>query len=55
MKKPKKKLSVSIEPKINRLLDVCGFNKSKLINKLLIGYFKKHSDIHSKEKDNSKK
>ena len=35
MKKSQKTLSVCIEPKINKILEDMGFNKSKLINKLL--------------------
>jgi hypothetical protein len=35
MKKPKKKLSITIEPKIDKLLENSSTNKSKLINKLL--------------------
>lgn len=35
MKKDKTKLSVTIEPKVDKLLEDGGFNKSKLINKLL--------------------
>jgi len=43
-RKQKKKLSVCIEPELDSVLDEGGFNKSKLINKLLIGYLKKHTE-----------
>ena len=36
-----KKLSVSIDPEINSILENAGFNKSKLINKLLSDYLNK--------------
>jgi hypothetical protein len=40
MKQPKKKLSVTIDPEIDKILEDGGFNKSKLINKLLEVYIK---------------
>ena len=35
MKPNKKSLSISIDPNINELLEDGGYNKSKLINKLI--------------------
>lgn len=40
MKKPQKNLSVTIDPDVNKLLEDGGYNKSKLINKLLEAYLK---------------
>lgn len=37
------KISVTISPEINNKLDGLSINKSKLINKLLVEYFKKNS------------
>jgi metal-responsive CopG/Arc/MetJ family transcriptional regulator len=37
----KKKLSVSISPKVKQLLEEGGYNRSKLINKLLQKYISK--------------
>ena len=48
MKRPQKNLSICIDPKINKLLEDGGFNKSKLINKLLIEYLKEQK-IKKKE------
>ena len=44
MKKPQKKLSVSIDPDVNKLLEDGGYNKSKLINKLLETYLKEKKE-----------
>lgn len=40
MKKPQKKLSVSLDPDVDKVLEEGGYNKSKLINKLLQKYLK---------------
>lgn len=45
MKKQQTHLSITIEPEINKLLDELGFNKSKLINKLLEKFLKEQKDI----------
>jgi len=41
MKRNKPKLSITISPKISKKLDDYKYNKSKLIDSLLIDYFKK--------------
>jgi metal-responsive CopG/Arc/MetJ family transcriptional regulator len=43
MKKKQKSLSICIEPEVDKLLEEGGYNKSKLINKLLEVYLKKES------------
>ena len=40
MRKEQKKLTITIEPEIDKLLESGAFNKSKLINKLLSDYLK---------------
>jgi len=59
MKKPKKKLSICIEPELDNVLDKGGFNKSKLINSLLKKHMENNKQLNSvvktkKEKKNNK-
>lgn len=41
IKKNKPQINISISPEINEKLNEEGYNKSKLIDKLLTEYFKK--------------
>ena len=49
-KKEQKKLTIAIEPELNKILEEGGFNKSKLINTLLKKYIK---DFKEKNNENS--
>lgn len=42
MKRPLKKLSISLDPQVNYILEEGGFNKSKVINQLLKKYLEKN-------------
>lgn len=48
MKKSQKKLSITLEPEVNKILEEGGYNKSKLINQLLKKYLESKEPIRIK-------